>query len=288
MRKTILSVILLLLCSAMSAQSKGRVEYLKMPCTLLQGITQRDYTLYLPPGYDAHDAEKYPVLYLLHGGGCEDTQWVTDGRLPQIADSLINGGKVPKMIIVCPEANKNKMIWFNDPDWAYEDFFFKEFIPYIEQHYRALTDKWHRSVAGFSMGGGGSVVYGVHHPELFNMVYAMSSYLRRQPLEFLKNDPLGEWRQTVVERNNPIKYVAACPQVEVDKMNTVRWFIDCGDDDFTLEGNMDLVKVFRSRGIHHQFRVKDGNHNWDYWRPALVEAIKNAFITTNVERKNIK
>ena len=80
------------------------------------------------------------------------------------------------------------------------------------------------------------------------------------------------------ERNNPIKYVAACQQTKINDMNTVRWFIDCGDDDFTLEGNMDLIKTFRSRGVRYQFRVKDGNHNWEYWRPALVEAIKNAFI----------
>ena len=278
MKKTYLIFIFLLVsCSIAYCQPKGSVEYLKMPCTLLKGISQRDYTLYLPPGYDADKTEKYPVLYLLHGGGCEDTQWVTDCHLPQVADSLMDGGMVPKMIIVCPEANKDKMIWFNDPDWTYEDFFFKEFIPYIETHYRALTDKQHRSLAGFSMGGGGSVVYGVHHPELFNMVYAMSSYLRRQPLEFLKNDPLGEWRQTVVERNNPIKYLADCPQAQIDQLNAVRWFIDCGDQDFTLEGNMDLIKVFWSRGMRYQFRVKDGNHNWDYWRPALVEAIKNAF-----------
>ena len=277
MKKTLLSFILLLFCCTLFAQSQGKVEYLKMPCTMLKGITQRDYTLYLPPGYEADKTERYPVLYLLHGGGCEDTQWVTYGRLPQVADSMIASGKVPKMIIVCPEANKNKMIWFNDPDWTYEDYFFNEFIPYIEHHYRVLADQQHRSVAGFSMGGGGSVVYGVHHPEMFSMVYAMSAYLRRQPLEFLKNDPLGEWRQTVVERNNPIKYVADCPQMKIDAMNTERWFIDCGDDDFTLEGNMDLVKVFRSRGVRHQFRVRDGAHNWDYWRPALVEAILNAF-----------
>ncbi len=278
MKKTILSFILLLLCGGVFSQNKGRIEYMKMPCKMLKGISQRDYTLYLPPGYDADKAEKYPVLYLLHGGGCEDTQWVTDGRLPEVADSLINNHIVPKMVIVCPEANKNKMIWFNDPNWTYEDFFFNEFVPYIESHYRVLTDKSNRSLAGFSMGGGGSVVYGVHHPEKFNMVYAMSSYLRRQPLEFLKNDPLGEWRQTVVERNNPIKYVATCQQTKINDMNTVRWFIDCGDDDFTLEGNMDLIKTFRSRGVRYQFRVKDGNHNWEYWRPALVEAIKNAFI----------
>ena len=185
------------------------------------------------------------------------------------------------MVIVCPEANKNNMIWFNAPHWKYEDYFFKELIPYIEHTYKVYADKGHRSVAGFSMGGGASVVYGLHHPESFSMVYGMSSYLRRQPLAFLKNDPSGEWRQQIVENNNPIKFVSACQQSMINQYNTIRWFIDCGDDDFTIDANMDLIRAFRSRGINYQFRVKDGNHNWEYWRPALVEAIKNAFIIAN-------
>lgn len=73
MKKTILSFLLLLLCGGAFCQDKGRIEYMKMPCKILKGISQRDYTLYLPPGYDADKADKYPVLYLLHGGGCEDT-----------------------------------------------------------------------------------------------------------------------------------------------------------------------------------------------------------------------
>jgi enterochelin esterase-like enzyme len=260
-----------------SSQPQGSIAYLKMPCKMLEGITERDYTLYLPPGYDAAADVCYPVLYLLHGGGCCNTDWATEGRLLAVADSLIGNRLAKPMIIVCPEGNKNHMIWFNAPQWRYEDFFFQELIPYVESHYRAMTDKQHRSVAGYSMGGGGSVVYGVHHPELFNMVYGMSSYLRRQPLEFLKNDPRGELRQRIVESNNPIKVINKCPQQLVDRCNTVRWYIDCGDDDFTFDANIDLVKAFRSRGIHYQLRVVDGNHNWDYWRPSLVEAIKNAF-----------
>lgn len=280
MKKYTLSLLFLLICCFVYSQPKGKVVYTKMPCTMLKGISERDYTLYLPPGYNDNTA-KYPVLYLLHGGGCSNTDWATEGHLGHVADSLINNRITQPMIIVCPEANKNNMIWFNAPNWAYEDFFFKEFIPYIEYHCRTYTDKACRSVAGFSMGGGASIVYGVHHPEMFNMVYGMSCYLRRQPLDFLKNDPSGEWRQKIVEDNNPIKTISICSQNDAQKYNTVRWFVDCGDDDFTLEANMDLIKAFRSHGIKYQFRVKDGNHNWDYWRPALIEAIKNAFVTNN-------
>lgn len=274
-----LSIIALLLCvfniSAFSQQ--GSVSFLKMPCKLLKGISERDFTIYLPPGYNSNSDKKYPVLYLLHGGGGANTDWARFANLREVADSLINHGLAKAMIIACPEANKDKMVWFNDPEWMYEDYFFKEFVPYIESHYKALTDKKDRSVAGYSMGGGASVVYGVHHPELFNAAYGMSGYMRRQPLEFLKNDPLGEWRQQNVERNNPIKAVAEGNDEQVKQWKTVRWYIDCGDDDFTFDGNIDLIKSFRTKGIQYQLRIRDGNHNWDYWRPAMAEAIKFAF-----------
>src|SRR5574344_297958 len=276
-KKILISSFLFFACLVSYGQQQGTIKYLKMPCKMLQGVTERDYTLYLPPGYDVNESERYPVLYLLHGGGCSNTDWARFGNLKQVADSLIGRHEVPSMIVVCAEGNKNNMIWFNAEHWTYEDFFFKEFVPYIQNQYRTYTDKQHRSLAGFSMGGGASIVYGVHHPELFNMVYGMSSYLRRQPLEFLKTDPSGEWRQQVVEENNPIKTVNASSAQDAERLNTVRWFLDCGDDDFTLDANIDMVRAFKSHGIQVQFRVKDVNHNWDYWRPALVEAIKNAF-----------
>jgi enterochelin esterase-like enzyme len=272
-----LALLLCMPCLIVWGQEGGRICSLKMPCTLLQGVTERAFTIYLPPGYDADRGANYPVLYLLHGGGGANTDWARMGNLLVVADSLIKHGLAPKMIVACPEGNENNMIWFNAPHWKYEDYFFQEFIPYIETHYRALKGKMYRAVAGYSMGGGASVVYGVHHPELFFTVYGMSSYLRRQPLEFLKNDPSGPWRQQIVEDNNPIKSIAEGDDEKVTLWKTVNWYIDCGDDDFTFDANVDLARAFKARGIHYELRIKDGNHNWDYWRPALVEAIKCAF-----------
>lgn len=270
----------LLLClfkGAAIGQERGSIVSTKMPCTLLQGVTERDFTIYLPPGYDAKGNTRYPVLYLLHGGGGSNTDWAKFGNLLAVADSLEANGLAPKMIIVSPEGNQNNMIWFDAPHWKYEDYFFHEFVPYIESHYKALADKIHRAVAGYSMGGGAAVVYGVHHPEMFVSVYGMSSYLRRQPLEFLKNDPSGPWRQQIVEDNNPIKCISDADEGKTVQWKTVRWYIDCGDDDFTFDANIDLARALKARGIHYELRIKDGNHNWDYWRPALVEAIKYAF-----------
>ncbi len=253
--------------------AQGTVTYTKMPCTLLQGITEREYTIYLPPSYETDTVRTYPVLYLLHGGNCSNIDWERYGGLSHLADSLITCGQMKEMIVVCPEANKNNMIWFNANHWRYEDFFFHEFMPYIERTYRVKQGKAYRSVAGYSMGGGASVVYGVLHPDLFNVVYGMSSYLRSQPLEFLKNDPSAPWRQKLVDDYNPIHTIIKGTENDVKAWKSIRWFIDCGDKDFTYDANIDLITSFRKRNIPYELRIKGGGHDWNYWRPALHDAL---------------
>ena len=255
-------------------QRPGRLEEKKMPCQLLQGITERDYSIYLPGSYDEQPERQYPVLYLMHGGGESHTVWQHNGHLRQLADSLIDCGMMQEMIIVCPEGNQQNMMYFNAPQWKYEDYFFQELLPYIEKTYRVRSDKSGRAICGFSMGGGAATVYGVHRPEHFCMVYDISGYLRRQPLEFLKNDPSAEWRQKVIEQNNPIRRVEKGKLSDVEGWRTVDWVISVGDHDFTLEGNMDLVKAFRKQNIPFTMHVSEGAHNWQYVTSALEDALK--------------
>lgn len=268
-----------------AASSGGcRIEHLTMPCSLLPGETQREYLVCLPDGYDTSARQRYPVLYLLHGGGCPSSQWETHGRLKETVDSLVSSGEAEKMIVVCAEANAGgRMIWFNEPEWPFEDYFFQELVPYIETHYRVDSRRGMRSVAGFSMGGGGSVGYGLRHPEMFNVVYAMSAYLRRQPLEFLKDDPLGEWRQQNVERHNPISIVSSATDADIDRWREVSWVVDCGDHDFTLDANIDFVKALRDRRIPYEMRILPGNHNWEYWQRGLADAVK--YVSANLRTK---
>ena len=275
----------IVLFSLANAYAGCKIERSVMPCRLLQGITEREYTVCLPSSYNPDDARTYPVLYLLHGGGCHHTEWEENGRLKAVVDSLVALKEMEEMIIVCPEADKDNMIWFNAPHWKYEDYFFQELIPYIESHYKAKTEKRYRGVGGFSMGGGAAVVYGVHHPDKFNVVFDMSGYLRRQPLGFLKNDPTAEWRQQIVEDNNPVTVIERGSAEQIRDWKTVRWFVDCGDKDFTLEGNMDLVKAFRRQGIDYGMRVRDGGHDWDYWHTSLEMALK--FFTRNMYKRKI-
>lgn len=267
-----LSYLMLFLTVATNAGS--RTEERKLPCGLLDGFTEWDYSVCLPDSYDKEKDRTYPVLYLLHGGGCPHTQWEDNGHLSALVDELVASGEMEEMIIVCPEANKHRMSWVNDEVWPYEDFFFKEFIPHIENTFRVRADKYSRYIGGFSMGGGGAVVYGLHHPEMFRAVYDMTGYLRRQPLDFLKNDPLGEWRQQAVERNNPIRTVMEGSKNDIDRWKTVSWFIDCGESDFTFDANKDFVSALKEKGIVCDWKTGDGNHNWDYWQKALRRALK--------------
>lgn len=129
---------------------------------------ERKFAIYLPPDY-ATSEKSYPVLYLLHGAGDDQTGWVQFGEVLNIADEAIHSNDATAMIIVMPDANTGQRGYFNsiNGNFRYEDFFFQELIPYIESNYRVRSEKRYRAIAGLSMGGGGTIVYALHHPELF-------------------------------------------------------------------------------------------------------------------------
>ena len=264
-------------------QKPGRFFSAKMPCRLLKGITERDYSIYLPGSYDEDSLRRYPVLYLMHGGGGAHTDWERWNQLSKMADSLTSCGAIEDMVVVCPEGNQQNMMYFNasphddgTPDWKYEDYFFQELVPFIENNYRVRTDKGGRAIAGFSMGGGAATVYGVHHPEMFAMVYHISGYLRAQQLDFLKNDPAAAWRQRVVDAYNPILRISSGTEDEQKAWRKVDWKVAVGDQDFTLEANMDFVKALREKGIPCSMHVDEGTHDNKWVSLALVDVMKRA------------
>jgi len=251
----------------------GKVEYHTMTSSILN--EEREYCIYLPKSYLTDTLKSYPVLYLLHGKDGSDHDWADKANLAAVANLLAASKESCEMIIVCPEAGKTYMNYFNSPEWRYEDYFFEELVPYIDSHYRVKADKQHRAIAGLSMGGGGSVVYASHHPEKFCAAYCMSGYLRRQDLlsKGHEDDPVIEKLQRLVEENNCIKYFQNASQQKIEALKTVNWFIDCGDDDFTYETNADFVMALRNAGIPYQYRVRDGGHTWEYWHSALYIAL---------------
>ena len=130
-----------------TAQSSKVFDNLSMKSEILK--MERKYAIYLPPGYETSN-RSYPVLYLLHGSGDDQTGWVQFGEVQFIADKTLLEGTATAMIVVMPDANTGQRGYFNNVkgDWRYEDFFFQEFMPFIEKTYRIRAEKRYRAISG--------------------------------------------------------------------------------------------------------------------------------------------
>ena len=269
-----------------NAQESIVLDNASMRSEILQ--MDRKFAIYLPPGYDS-SSRRYPVLYLLHGAGDDQTGWVQFGEVQAIADKAIKENLATPMIIVMPDAKSVRQGYFNDINgtYRYEDYFFKELIPYIEKNYRVRAEKEFRAVAGLSMGGGGSFIYALHHPEMFSSACPLSAGIR-------STDPEVTAKQEVEKNSNinmedALKYYQSyqahwlinnATDAQKKAYSSVRWYIDCGDDDFLYEGNSLIHIEMRRKEIPHEYRVRDGGHTWSYWRsalPTVLEFVSKSF-----------
>ncbi|WP_421796492.1 alpha/beta hydrolase [Haliscomenobacter sp.] len=244
---------------------------------------ERKYAIYLPPDYET-SSRSYPVLYLLHGAGDDQTGWVQFGEVQNITDKAIAEGKATPMIIVMPDANTGRRGYANTVTgtWLYEDFFFKELMPAVEKKYRIKAEKRFRAVAGLSMGGGGSFAYALHHPELFSSACPLSAATGPLDLEAAKAQIKRGQDSTATAAQVEAYYkqqsaLYMINNIPDDQKKAVRWYIDCGDDDFLFEGNSLVHIAMRKKEIPHEFRIRNGGHTWTYWREALPDVL--AFIS---------
>lgn len=262
------------------AQSGKVQDDLGLPSKILK--SERKYAVYLPPDYET-STRSYPVLYLLHGAGDDQTGWVQFGEVLNITDKAIREGTATPMIIIMPDANTGRRGYFNDVkgDWNYEDFFFKELMPYVEKKYRIKGDKRYRAIAGLSMGGGGSFVYALHHPELFSSACPLSAATGPLTIDDAKkqlsrdNPNLPD--SVITKYYNTHSVVQMMNDMPDAQKKAVRWYIDDGDDDFLYEGNCMVHITMRKKEIPHEFRIRDGGHTWTYWRASLPEVL--AFVS---------
>ena len=284
MKNLFLSSLFFSFAFLMIAQTGKVYDNLSMKSEILK--MDRKFAIYLPPGYETSERE-YPVLYLLHGAGDDQTGWVQFGEVLHIADKAIMEGSATAMIVVMPDAKTGQLGYFNSikGDWRYEDFFFQEFMPFVEKEYRIRKEKRYRAVAGLSMGGGGSFVYALRHPELFSSACPLSAYCgplnieemeRSKSLESMKN-ATDEELATYFKKHSVLDMMKNMPEKQ---KKAIRWFIDCGDDDFLYEGNSLVHIEMRKREIPHEYRVRNGGHSWSYWReslPVVLSFISEAF-----------
>jgi S-formylglutathione hydrolase FrmB len=251
------------------------------------------YSIYLPKGYNSSE-RSYPVLYLLHGFTDDETGWIQFGEVKNIADRAIQSVEVTPMIIVMPDAGLTWYVNNHDGSVMYENFFFKEFLPYVENKFRIRAEKQFRAIAGLSMGGYGSLIYSMKNPDKFAAAAPLSagvstdSSIVNMPMENWNNvyglpfgkDREGVGRLTDHYLQNSILNIVRTGNAEV--LKKVSYYIDCGDDDFLIKGNMELHAALLDKGIPHEFRVRDGGHTWNYWRTALPDVFK--FVSMSFHR----
>lgn len=259
-------------------QQMSRIEEHTVKSEVLNA--ERSYTVYLPAGYDKNTDRNYPVLYLLHGMNDTNKGWYERGHVKDVMDQLTASGEVCEMIIVTPDAGGNIMEgkwngYFNMEGWKYEEFFFGEFLPLIETQYRIKSDKAYRAVAGLSMGGGGATSYAQRHTEVFAACYAMSALMHLPPADQNKVQEGNKMAlmTDAANRFSCVEYVSQADNDRKEQLRTVQWFVDCGDDDFLFDCNLDFYQAMKKAHIPCQLRVRDGGHTWEYWHSALYTAL---------------
>jgi S-formylglutathione hydrolase FrmB len=251
------------------------------------------YTIYLPFDYETSN-RYYPVVYMLHGYTDNDMAWIQFGEANMIADEGIANREIPPMILVLPDGGVSWYMNNYDNSVRYEDFFFQEFIPYIETHYRIRSEKSYRGISGLSMGGNGSLLYCLKHPDMFAACAAFSVGIRTDD-EVITHDD-ADWEKTfgnVYGHNlkgknrltdhyysNNLFYLIK--NTNAEKIKSVGIYIDCGDKDFLYKGNSALHVLLRDLDIPHEYRTREGGHEWGYWRSGLLDGLK--FISTSFNR----
>ena len=236
--------------------ANGRIETVEYDSTTV-GIKRR-MVIYAPPGY-LKDRE-YPVLYLLHGIGDDETGWQEKGSAAAILDNLFADKLAEPMIVVMPNgraaANFTIKTPWNEQGAAFEAFeqeLFKDIIPYVESHYSVRAGRESRALAGLSMGGGQSLNFGLKHLDHFAWIGGFSSAPNTRPA--------GE--------------LVASPDEARGKLKLL--WLSCGDRDGLMSISQNFHAFLRDNKIPHVWHVDSGGHTWPVWKNDLYLLAQRLF-----------
>ncbi|MEV0716045.1 alpha/beta hydrolase-fold protein [Asanoa sp. NPDC050611] len=253
-----------------------------------------DYTVYLPYGYDPAGATRYPVLYLLHGRGDTMQAWT---RVKADLDRLISEGTVPPVIAVLPDAPwstrgnyyvDSSYTGADDPGRPVETAFTRDLVSHVDATYRTAAHRGARLVGGYSMGGAGALRYALAHADLFaNALVLSPAVYRPLPPADSSAREFGAFGSGSSKFSDEVYQRLNYPALLTgrDKDLPVRMYIAVGDDEWANPDPADAAhdldyeaatlynSVRRADGVAAEFRVIDGGHDWDVWRPAFVDGL---------------
>lgn len=223
--------------------------------------------VYTPAGYEK-GKKRYPVLYLQHGGGEDETGWINQGKTNYILDNLIAEGKAKEMVIVMANGTMNvpgtRFGYSVEGMKPYEEELTQYLIPFIEQNFRVKTDRQNRAIAGLSMGGGEAFFAGLQHTELFANVGVFSTGVF---------GGIQESKDFDAERTLP-GLISNASQYNKD-LNV--FYISVGKDDPRLTPTTKAVKAMQSQGLNITFNTFPGDHEWQVWRKSLHDFVQKLF-----------
>ncbi len=222
----------------------------------------RNVAIYVPPDYDRDPNRRFPVLYLLHGGGDSEEGWVRLGRANAIEENLLAARKTVPMLIVMPYGDTPGDATTLDSIQAFGRELFEDVFPIVEKNYRVVPNRENRAIVGFSMGGGQSFTLGLRNPEKFAWVgefsagaFGMAGFdLEKQVPGFLKNPS---------DVNRQLKLL----------------FLGCGTEDTRYKAHIRIKDLLTDKGIHYEFHDTPGEHEWKVWRQLLAEFMPKLFRT---------
>ncbi len=218
----------------------------------------RQMYVYTPPGYDSSVDTKYPVLYILHGGGEDETGWATQGKANLILDNLIADKKAKPMLIVMPDANVSAGGFSADAIENGMKLFEKEMkqaiIPFVEKNYRSINDASHRALAGLSMGGLNTLYTGINNTDMFSYLGVFSS----------------GWIVPMMNKTADSQYTFL--KENADKINTnlkAFWISEGGPEDIAYKNGKIMLGKLDELKIKHTYYEYPGGHTWPVWRNNL-------------------
>jgi len=219
--------------------------------------------VYLPPQYDSEPARRFPVLYLRHGSGDDESTWSGQGRAGVILENLIAEKRAVPALIVMTNGDTDRS-WSGGSSpaamKALADELFGDVIPLVEKNYRVVRNREGRAIAGLSMGGGQAFTIGLKNPDQFAWVGEFSSGLL-SAADFKLAEHLPGFLEDPAGANQRLKLL----------------FISCGTEDPRINGHLDLMDLLKAKGIRSVWYPTPGAHEWKVWRHALAEFLPKLF-----------
>jgi enterochelin esterase-like enzyme len=217
--------------------------------------TWRQFYIYKPAGYDVNTDQKYPVLYILHGGGEDERGWATQGKTDLILDNLIAANKAKPMLIVMPDGNVTGQQGFGENILRMFEREMKQcIIPFVEKSYRAETGPGNRALAGLSMGGLQTLYVGINNTELFPYIGVFSSGWIMPAQTDLANKQYDIMKTNLDKINGNLKQL---------------WIAMGGKEDIAYNNCQTMMSKFDELKVKYTYSEYPGGHTWPVWRNNL-------------------